>query len=328
MSLRYALYGLTIGSAEPLSALGPPLAAAPAHVDVTVDFEFGRYEEDVTARSVPLGPARGATRSRLSVAADGFHLIYESAHVRTVYSIGRRGAHVRLHVEQEFLLRNALELFAHPVMAYVARLHGRRCLHANVMAHGGMAFALLGRSGLGKSTLSAALSRVGCRLLSEDVGALAEQDGIFRVHGGVRRLRTSRAVAARLAADGDAVTAIFEDHFGQQHGKVYIEAAHSAPAGTTPLPLRCVYVLQPRSERLKEPVIAPVSAADALPLLALNTSGREILDRAGVADDYAALARLARSVPVRTLACPDGIEHLARTGRAVIADMLAHAPPA
>src|SRR5438067_546298 len=61
-----------------------------------------------------------------------------------------------------------------PVMAIVAQLRNKTCLHASAVAIDGRIVAILGMSGAGKSTSAAAFARAGYPVVADDMVVLAE----------------------------------------------------------------------------------------------------------------------------------------------------------
>lgn len=320
-TFSYTLYGLNLSSAAPLRALGPPLQDAAGPVDVTIAVAFGRPVQNPRARVVPLGPARDAARGRLAIDDEGYHFIFEGRAGMAVFDVDARGRNIVAHADPEPLLHDTLALLAHPVMVHVARLHGRMCLHANVLARDGGGVALVGRSGVGKSTLSGALWAAGCEVFAEDVAALFERDAVFYAWRGTDRLRVSLRTAAWLAPPHGRLNPVFEDSAGEPHHKVYLDGGQAGDGGAGSLPLRSIYLLTQRNPHLGEAVIRDLRPSDALPLLALNTSGGEVRGGTASPGEFELLARLARTVPVKSLECPDSFDHLERTCARVLADM-------
>src|SRR5207302_11137414 len=66
-----------------------------------------------------------------------------------------------------------------PVMAIVAQLRNKTCLHASAVAIDGRIVAILGMSGAGKSTSAAAFARAGYPVVADDMVVLAEREGRF-----------------------------------------------------------------------------------------------------------------------------------------------------
>jgi hypothetical protein len=70
------------------------------------------------------------------------------------------------------------------VLPFAAILRGLEALHAGAVLADGGAVALVGRPGAGKSTTAAALRRLGCAFLADDVLALERRDGALIAHPG------------------------------------------------------------------------------------------------------------------------------------------------
>lgn len=92
-------------------------------------------------------------------------------------------------------------LAAGTLLAVHLTLHGRLVLHASAVRRGGHALAFVGASGMGKSTLAAALCGTGCDLVADDVLRVDLDDaGAARVHPGSTESRLRHN--ARGLADG------------------------------------------------------------------------------------------------------------------------------
>ena len=136
------------------------------------------------------------------------------------------------------------------VLPLVAALRGFEVLHASAIVREGVAFALAGDSGVGKSSLAAHLVLRGNDLLAEDVLAVSvDTSGLPQAHVGsaALSLRRSDSVAAELIAAGRA-TALGTDD--KEHVLV------SAVGRSTPL--AGVYRLR-RSGTHSEPIGEPRS---------------------------------------------------------------------
>jgi hypothetical protein len=96
-----------------------------------------------------------------------------------VYADGERIARVKQ-------LEQAADAFENDVQLYVAEMSPRRVfVHAGVVAWGGQAVIIPGRSFSGKTTLTAALVKAGCVYYSDEYAVL---DAAGRVHPYTRRL--------------------------------------------------------------------------------------------------------------------------------------------
>lgn len=206
MEYSYRAHGLVIASAIEL-----PLPPG----------EPGDHPPDLTLR---LGPERRVPREhppgdRLAEAGDADNTFF--------YSFGRDGRHTVLRYPElcEFTGDAELtEVTAHPhlgvdpglvavlaagaLLAVHLVLGDRLVLHASAVRRDGRALAFVGASGMGKSTLAAALCRAGCDLVADDV-LRVEVNGSAQVYPGSTecRLRPSarglaQGAPARPTADG------------------------------------------------------------------------------------------------------------------------------
>jgi hypothetical protein len=128
--------------------------------------------------------------------------------------VGRcRTVIVRVAAAGRFLVRGGAEVIVQPIPGIVLEeletflvgavagiiLHQRRVLplHASCVAIGGRAIVLAGPSGLGKSTLAAALAGNGATLLSDDISAIT-------FHGAAPPRIAQGAIGLRLWPDAKA----------------------------------------------------------------------------------------------------------------------------
>jgi len=299
---RYLLYGLVTEVPEPLPVLARHRMSRSADVRVTVAYG-----------PVPRHP---------ELPPPAHEFAFGGAHAHAVFHVDPAGRHITLWLSKESLLHSGLALLVHPVMAAVACLHGRTCLHANVIEVAGSAIAIAGASGSGKSTLSAALWLRGGRVIADDVAALTERSGCIAVERGVTGLKVAADAPDRMAANGISTLPVFDDPFSNRDSpKCYIYRPESVEAVREPPPLHAVYILAARRGQLADPVIGHLPASEALPALLRHATGREVIDRTGRGRDFRLLARLAARVPVRTLECPDALNSLDRVCDAVESDL-------
>jgi hypothetical protein len=195
---------------------------------------------------------------------------------------------------------------------------GRLPLHAGALDIGGRAWAFVGASGAGKSSLVVALAASGAGYLCDDVCVLdVPAHGAVRAWPGLARLRVSPQICTLLGLDDQQEGSL--DPFGKRS---------LVPPWTRPQGARSLAgvltlevdpsVLRPALERLAPPA--------ALAAILAHTYRREYLPAARQAAHLAQCVALVRQVPVYRLRRPWGIERLqADTQR--IADLLASLPP-
>jgi hypothetical protein len=186
------------------------------------------------------------------------------------------------------------------VLAFVLRLRGVLCLHASAIAVGTSAIAIVGAHSAGKSTMAAAFVKLGCRLLSDDVAAMDEKDGEFRVRSGYSRINLWPDAARLLYGEAACFPRMTPaGGVNEWWDKRYIELdADSFQA--TPMPLAAVYVLGARAwEGLVD--VETMSAPDAVVALVDATCVNYALDTTMRANEFAALGRLVTTTYVRRL---------------------------
>ena len=80
--------------------------------------------------------------------------------------------------------RNITPRISGQMLGLLLRMRGCLVLHANVLERGGLALAILGSSGHGKSTISMELISRGFRLMSDDLCVLSNKKSRWTVYGG------------------------------------------------------------------------------------------------------------------------------------------------
>ena len=176
-------------------------------------------------------------------------------------------------------------------------------LHASVIDVDGGAIAFLGGAGQGKSTLAAALGRRGHAVLSDDCCVVRRSTRGFEVwptYPGVRLFGPSRdRVFGDAPTRGRRVS-----HYSSK--RRVIDEAGTPRCGSTPVPLRRVYVLadratQPRGPRVE---ITPRSRRDGVVDLVGGTFFLDVTDPERALDAFGLAGDIAASLPVCSLTFP------------------------
>jgi hypothetical protein len=212
----------------------------------------------------------------------------------TEFLVARSGAAVWATWPEPLTLDDTATYLLGPILGFVLRLRGFVCLHASGVALGGLAVALVGQAGAGKSTVAAAFARSGARVLSDDVVPLDDRGGTLLVQPGNPRLRLWSTSAQILFGSPDALPRLTPNW-----DKLYLDLGGDDFAfQKTPLPLGAVYVLGPRSGDTQAPFVEQLSPQQAMMELVGNTYVNYLLDGSMRAREFAVLGRLLRSVPV------------------------------
>jgi hypothetical protein len=203
--------------------------------------------------------------------------------------------------------RDAVPFLLGTALGALLLQRGNLVLHASSVSQDGGGIALCGHSGIGKSTLAAALCRAGCNFVSDDISVIepGSHDVVLWPDG--RCLKLFEESIARLDLDS---------HRGQEVGsgtnKHYVELHSRESAG--PIPLRAIYVLQDQEGPGASQIIrlSPVDAAQTL----LTESHRPFLSLAMAKRNphVAMTAAVVAKVPVFHFTRPrdlDGLHHTA-----------------
>jgi hypothetical protein len=323
----YAAYGLRIRSNRPLPGFAP---ATGEGVPVIVDFA-GAPEPDVHqgGEGADEGPqfrqfgwetiwhrADGSWRLRYVDPRDG---------ASWTADLDRTGTHVTIRWSSAAQLADIPAVLQGPVLAAVLHLRRVPVLHAAVLAVDGHAVAVLGRSGAGKSTTGAAFVARGFASLSDDLAVLALDGGVVHVQPGCPGLRAFVDAARAAGLAPETCPRVFRAAILSPKRHLALSVAdgtfHAAP-----LPLRAVYHLDHRSPGADRPVIEPLPARRALPVLLDNRHSPRFLDADRQAWSFRSCAQVAAATAVRTVRAPDDLRSLPRLVDAIVADAAALDP--
>ena len=130
---------------------------------------------------------------------------------------------------------------------------GIESLHASAVAIDGRAIILVGDSGYGKSTLTAALLQRGAQLVTDDLLVLNEKNGALHVTPGAFRLKLAPETAAQLGVTWPGVPMA-------DGGGKYVYLLDAAQCVTEDVPVADIVLLAPVAERA---IREPVSLAEA-----------------------------------------------------------------
>ena len=277
----------------------PALAAVDEHGPADVRVWMGRVPADLFPPEVPEEPwyvsPRVTPADEPTVVVhrvgggDAFRLRYADG---CEYHVNAAGTRVACTWPAHFTVEDAATYLLGPVLGLVLRLRGVPSLHASAVAVDGVAVALVGPAGAGKSTTAAALAARGHALVADDVLALrvSEHGGIV-VQPAYPHVRLWPDVVPALFGEGAELPPITPNW--EKRGLRLDEAFHPHP-----LPLAAVYVLCTREAGPDAPRLEPMSAMDAVLALVPSTYVGWFPDRAAQARELDMVGRVARTVPV------------------------------
>jgi hypothetical protein len=290
----YASYGLVLDSEVALPELGRPAAPATPHVVVRVGACAG---PSVGATVLPHGLwVDGVDGGRIGVEVpDVGRFVCEQGTRITVSPLpDAEPEAVRL-----FLLGTALGALM------VQR--GHLVLHGNAFRVGDACAVVLGHSGAGKSTLAAEMHRRGHDVLSDDVVPI---DAEGRALAGSPRLKLWQDALDRIGLDSAEL-----DRVRQAHPKFHV-AIDRPPL--PPLPVRWIYTLDRHDGPL---AITTIGGADVFTSLHEHSYRKEVLVGAHRRTHLARSATLARTARLARVDRPRGVDSVAASADAILADI-------
>lgn len=268
----YSVFGLHVRSSLPLPEL--PVSAGEGAADVIV--EEGKIDFPDTGPGV--------------LAVDGGLLLTIPDVARFLIAGGRS---IRVEPHRGVDRRNVRLFLLGSAFGALLHQRGLLPLHANAVEIDGRAFAFVGASGEGKSTLAAWFHDRGHRLLADDVCVLRfDEQGRVIVCPGVARLRLWRDVIERTGRDA----AQFDlSYAGDQTYQKYDVPLESGPTGGGAAELGAVYLLA-RGAGFAIQRLDGVAAVEAI---SANTYRGQFIEAiSGQKNHWESCIRLVRSVPV------------------------------
>lgn len=309
---RYQLGAAQVVSEMPLTGL----AEGDVGSETEIRLRRGRPEElDRSWLDHPEGaeltPDWVGVHYRRSTDGDWFRVSYDyHGHVAD-FGIRADGREIIVHAGDGEADAEVANLIEGPILARATRLAGRPCLHATALASGGRAIALMGPSGVGKSSLAWALIEQGCGLVSDDmVGVTIGADGPM-AHPGRTCLRMWPDSVGRLGVGEGLAAVLFPTT--TELAKIGVRDPGQGPR--VPVPLHAVYRLSPRRAGLCHAVIDDLPPGERLAELAANLHGMIAPAKALRQNELALLAKVAARTPIRSLTLPDDLGVLARTAQ-------------
>jgi hypothetical protein len=181
--------------------------------------------------------------------------------------------------------------------------------------------AFVGPEGAGKSTTAAALAQEGCPIVSDDVVALAEVDGVFQVHPAYPYLCLWPESVEALYGSAEALprfSGAYEKRcLSLEKRKLGFESRQ--------LPLHSIYIFGERRAE-QAPAINPMPAQQAFLALVANTFATNALDPALRANEFSTLGRLIPRIRVREVVAHADPKKLPELCRLIREDVETHDP--
>lgn len=334
LEICYSIYGLHIQSNRVLSGVLPVACGGPAAPDLRLTFAGSmapipaEWVQQPWSLQRELQGAQWAFRTWAVANPHGpcFRMDTYREQDETTIFFDAHGTDLWVYWQQggadaEAFWRDLSGWVVDAALGFAARLRGWPVLHGSVVAAGGGAIGLLGHKGAGKSTLAAAFLAAGSPVLADDHLVLRQTGANLMAQPGPPRLRlwpTSLPVLAQAQEDLPRVYSYLE--------KRQVELERSAAGGAegfqaAALPLRAIYLLEPRDPARTAPQVEPLAPAAGLHQLLVYRWGTQLISPEHAARELSGLAQLTQSTPVRRIHRPDDLNSLGRLVQAIQEDL-------
>ena len=311
---RYAVCGVVVESNVPLPELPPAHGSEPS-----LSFHLARDMADAPAAdpqwSYRCTHPNGAVWLSVATHPPGYLLRFTDL---ADFTVSADGAHICCRLLAETPVDSIRHLLLDQVIPRAMTRRGRLVLHASAVALGAAAVAFLGRTGAGKSTLTAMFAVEGRPIVTDDCLTLDDDDDGKRVlavpsYPGVRLWPDTLSAVAGPDTDGPRVA-----HYTPKRRMAF---ADRAPFPETPLPLARAYLLEAGAHDGGDPVrLEPLPRQAAVRELVKHVYRLDITDPRALEDEFERVNRLVAAVPVARLRFARGFEHLSEVRKAIQAD--------
>lgn len=302
MNYSYRAYGVAIESSVRIPGLEPCVSTP---LPDTLQFESGpepdwvRHRTEVPGRilsSLPEDPTSADPSFVLTEYASGkcYDLFYSNG---TRFVVDEAIKRVWGTFQPPFATEDMAVCFLGPVMGFLLRWRHITCIHASAVELHGQAVLFSGYAGYGKSTTAAALALRGTPVLCEDISPLELTEGQIAVIPGYPRVCLWPDAVTKLVGDPEALPKIsptWEKRYLPLDGVRAKFAADKKPLGI-------IYLFGERSADANAPRIEEIRPREALLGLVQNTYMNWLLDRERRAEEFDALWRVVRQVPIRRI---------------------------
>lgn len=299
MPFLYTVFGLTVRSDLFIPGLATPNGS---NQNAALEIHWGTSPGPAADSPVPpeeltyvSSNVDESNRPGLQIwkTADGayLHLVYYDG---IEFWLERHGNSIWARWPKSSTQNDVLSFLLGPVLGLLLRLRGVTCLHASAVALEDSSVVFVGSEGAGKSTTAAAFARQGLGVLSDDVAALEEVGGLFRVIPAYPHLCLWADSVEMLYGSSDALPRFSE---GWEKRRLSL-GEQGTRYEDRPLPLVAVYLL---GERRSDPApyVEAIRPQTALLALVADTFATKILTRELRAHEFGVLGRLVSTVPVR-----------------------------
>lgn len=322
MRLSYFIYGLRLSVNVEISGLQPE---ATENEKPDIEITLGSFPDELLINNNQ--PAelyyldQGYENSELphlvvNTIAKGkyFHFHYD---VGVEFICDKQATTVWGKWDESLNLKDIVIYLLGPILGFCLRLRDVTCLHASGIVIDGKALALVGVSGVGKSTLAAAFAAEGHTILTDDVMPLEFKGDVLHAVAGYPHIRLYPNSFKNLKGVPNELPELMSNW-----DKCYLDlATTSYQFQHGSVPLKVIYILDWSTDNTSGNIkISPVDPSAAVPLLAANTYRNELLNSEMKGNEFHFLSRLASLIPIRKIQPVDDIASIPRLLEAILGD--------
>jgi hypothetical protein len=288
---RYSVYGLTLSASVRLEEF-VETSAAEVDIEVCVGDLPGWLDEPVVAERFRVRDDEREDRLVVTERASGFSFRYGDG---TAFDLSREMNRIWCRFEAPLVLADAVVYLAGPILGFALRMRGVLCLHASAIALDGVAVALAGPPGAGKSTAAAAFAAAGYPVLSDDLTALVPLRGDWMAQPAFPHVRLWRESEHALFGTNGAlprITPSWDKRALRLGSDGFAFQSSPAPLGAI------VFLAEPSKEPVAAPELTPMSPRDAVLAISGETYANYLLDGEARRQEFHVITELVGTVPV------------------------------
>jgi hypothetical protein len=258
----------------------------------------------------------GQPSSRVWSAGGGdyFRILYDDG---TDCVVDRKGTRIWVWWPVPLTLADIVPYLQGQLLGFVQRLRGVTCLHASAILIDGKAIAVAGYAGAGKSSTAAAFLKMGFPVLADDVVPIFEEAGRFMVQPAHPRIWLCPDIVETLFGSFDALPLL-----APSWEKRYLDLNVEGPGlPLEPKPLAAIYILSERANEPERPLVTEAAPQNILLQLLCNTYMNHLLDPPMRSQEFEALSRLQRSVPVRLVHPHEDVSRISQLCQTICMDL-------
>lgn len=313
---KYFLYGLTIGSNREIPGLLP--ATQPS---VETSIVFGNLPQSWNLKTnrttwyvSGLLDELGQPNLVVWKIELGFLFQYSDG---IAFVVEESGKEVWGEWPDNMTLEDAVVYLLGPILGFALRLKGITCLHASAIAIDGQCVLFAGGQGVGKSTLAAAFAMRGYGVLSDDVTALAYEQGTFIAQPAYPRVRLWPGSVTELYGAANALPLLTPNW-----DKRYLDLSQTGyKFHNTPLKLGAIFVLGDHAGESALPQTSELSESAALVQLVANTYCGYMIGKLNRAEEFEFLSKMVSRVPSRLVRQGNGYADPRELCRVILKDV-------